>query len=339
MKTNNYATYLFVLMGVLIIFASSCSKDIQSKPELTTIDASGFTYHSAICGGSITSDGDAEITERGICWSNQQNPAITDHKLADTATGPGDFTINITSLPSNVSIYGRAYATNSQGTSYGNEISFTLWLNAPGDPVTDIDNESYSSVKIGNQVWITTNLKVTHYRNGDPISNIPLQDDSEWLNTTSGAYCTYEDNSANAERYGYLYNGYAVLDSRNICPVGWHIPTQNEWEILVNYLGGNIDAGNMLKSKMYWENLNVNTTNMSGFSALPGGFRLHPTPERTYTMYTDLKLRSFFWSKDENKDYPFDAMWYIQMMNTTEWAMIQSNTDKKCGLSVRCIKD
>jgi uncharacterized protein (TIGR02145 family) len=337
---NKYPAYTFLLIVVLIFLTVSCSKDKGTIPGLLTLDAYDFTYHSAICGGIITSDGGAKILEKGVCWSNEQNPVITSNKLADTTAGSVDFKLTLTSLPSNTTIYVRAYATNSAGVSYGNEISFFLWLNVKDNPVTDFDKNSYLTVKIGNQTWMTENLKVTHYRNGDPLSNIPIQNDSEWLTSTSGAYCSYEDNSENAQKYGYLYNGYAVTDSRNLCPSGWHIPSQKEWETLTEYVDGYYTAGNMLKSPDYWDNLNVLTSNRSGFSALPGGTRLHTTPESTHTIYYGLKSFSYFWSKDEypTSYYP-DGMWYIKMMNITEWAMIDNNITNKCGLSIRCIKD
>jgi uncharacterized protein (TIGR02145 family) len=340
MKLLKHPVYTLVLFVVLIFLSGGCHKDNDSIPELLTVDASDFTYQSASCGGNITSDGGAKVLKRGVCWSTEQNPDTTNIKLADTTGGAGNFKLSLTNLPANTTIYVRAYAINNQGISYGNEISFILWLNSQQEPVTDFDNNSYSTVKIGNQIWMTENLKVTHYRNGDPVPNITLQSDPQWLSTISGAYCSYEDNSENSQIYGYLYNGYAVTDSRNLCPAGWHIPAQKEWETLVAYLDNYYNAGNLLKSLAYWDNLNVQTSNMSGFSALPGGSRLHPMPDRTYTIFYGLKSHSYFWSKDEYHTlyYP-DGMWYIQMMNTTNWAMIDNNITKKCGLSIRCIKD
>jgi len=258
----------------------------------------------------------------------------------DTTSGAGDFTITLLSLPSNIPIYVRAYAINSKGISYGNEISFTLWLNAPVTTVTDIDNNSYSTIKIGTQIWMKENLKVTHYRNGDPIPNITFLNDSEWLNTNSGAYCSYEDNSENSTIYGHLYNGYAITNSKNLCPAGWHIPSKQEWEKLIDYLGGSYTAGNMLKTLLYWTPTNDKTNDMSGFSALPGGSRLQPLPESTNTIFYGLKTNNFYWTKDEfYTTYPPESMWYTKMMYSTEWVMIDNNITKKCGLSVRCIKD
>jgi uncharacterized protein (TIGR02145 family) len=340
MKITNPPHHILLIMTILIISTVCCSKKNENLPELSTIDALDITFQTASCGGSISSDGGAKITGRGICWSTTQNPTISENMITDTTTGVGDYTVSFSHLPVNTPIYVRAYAINSKGISYGNEISFTLWLNASDNSVTDIDNNSYGTLKIGTQIWMKENLKVTHYQNGDPIPNLTFLNDYEWLNTNSGAFSSYEDNPDNPGKYGYLYNGYAITNSKNICPAGWHIPAKQEWEKLVDYLGGSYTAGNLLKSQTDWTSLNEKTNDMSGFSSLPGGSRLQPLPESTHTIFYGIKTNSYYWTKDEfNSTYPQDSMWYIKMMNSTEWALLDYNITKKCGLSARCIKD
>ena len=107
--------------------------------------------------------------------------------------------------------------------------------------VTDIDGNLYYTVKIGEQWWMLENLRVTHYRNGDAIPNVT--DDAEWEGLSTGAYCDYDNDPANVATYGRLYNWYAVGDSRNIAPAGWHVPSDDEWQTLVDYLGGSSVAG------------------------------------------------------------------------------------------------
>ncbi len=143
--------------------------------------------------------------------------------------------------------------------------------------VTDIDGNVYQSVVIGTQEWMTENLKVTHYRNGDEIprvSNVSL-----WCNLITGAYNWPEDSVNYLNIYGGLYNWYAVIDSRNLCPIGWHIPTIEEWMVLIDYSGGYAIAGGKLKSARTepeahprWQTPNVGATDSYGFSALPAGF-------------------------------------------------------------------
>ena len=121
-----------------------------------------------------------------------------------------------------------AYATNKAGTGYGDVVSFTT--NRGSGTVIDVDGNVYDTVVIGTQVWLAQNLKVTHYRNGDPIDS--LDDNTEWCNTTSGAYCNYNNDPNNAPAYGRLYNWYATSDSREIAPEGWHVATDAEWAAL-----------------------------------------------------------------------------------------------------------
>jgi uncharacterized protein (TIGR02145 family) len=147
-------------------------------------------------------------------------------------------------------------------------------LFSPGPDIVDIDGNLYHSVIIGNQTWMRENLKVTHYRNGKFIPN--MKDSSLWATFEEGARCYYDNDSIMySNLYGAFYNWYAINDSDNIAPKGWHIPSQTEWEELISYLGGKDIAGNKMKAVNYWLSSNENATNESGFSALPGGYRVH----------------------------------------------------------------
>ena len=129
------------------------------------------------------------------------------------------------------------------------------------------------SVQIGSQTWTTKNLDVETYRNGDPIPQVQNQND--WSNLTTGAWCYYENKGENGTIYGKLYNWYAVNDSRGLAPYGYHIPTDEEWRTLSNYLGGESVAGTKMKSCSFWKfsQNSLNGTNTSGFNGLPGGYR------------------------------------------------------------------
>lgn len=155
---------------------------------------------------------------------------------------------------------------------------------APCPPVIDIDGNVYQIVTIGTQVWMAENLKVTHYRNGDVIPNVT--DGPTWAGLTTGAYCEYDNNVASVATYGRLYNWYAAVDTRNIAPDGWHVPSDEEWKQLETYLGMSqaeadaiglrgSDEGGMLKETgtSHWDSPNTGATNESGFTALPGGHR------------------------------------------------------------------
>ncbi|MFN5307470.1 MAG: FISUMP domain-containing protein, partial [Bacteroidota bacterium] len=140
--------------------------------------------------------------------------------------------------------------------------------------MTDQDGNVYNTIVIGTQEWMAENLKASHYRNGDAIPVVA--DSATWVNTLNGATCFYDnDSAANNCPYGKLYNWYAASDVRNLCPAGWHVPTDAEWTTLTTFLGGENVAGGKMKSTgtQYWLSPNAAADNSSGFSGLPGGSR------------------------------------------------------------------
>ena len=317
---RNKSTWIYslIMMGFVLILTNSCKKDIN-VPELFTTQISAITETSAMCGGYINklSDKDASITERGVCWSTNQNPTISDNKTSE-ADGSGSFTSSITGLNANTTYYVKAYATNKAGTGYGNTISFTT------SPVTDFDGNVYHTVTIGTQVWMLENLRVTHYRDGSEIPNITVSVD--WVNLASGAYCVYNNDTYNADVYGLLYNWYAVHDSRNIAPIGWHVPCDAEWTLLTNYLGGTSVAGGKLKQSgtEYWASPNTGATDESGFRALPAGY--------FWGDFVEIGASARFWTSFEN--VALDRTLYYLYTNVSSVTHVNSD-----GASVRCIKD
>ena len=198
-----------------------------------------------------------------------------------------------------------------------------------GDTITDIDGNVYQTVLIGNQVWMAENLKVSKYRDGTAIAT--GHSNSAWANLSSGAYAMYDDNSNNGETYGYLYNWYAVDDSRNIAPEGWHIPTDNEWQELVDYLGGSSVAGGKMKETgtNHWNSPNTDATNESGFTALPGGYRYYNG------FYSHMGNLGTFWSSTESNSY---TAWY-RLLHYNRSDVYRYYYGKRYGFSVRCIRD
>jgi uncharacterized protein (TIGR02145 family) len=322
-------TLLLTIFFIAIFMFFSCEKNPTEStvnvPEVTTADVSEITQTTAQCGGTITSNGGATVTARGVCCSTNQTPTVADNKTTD-GTGTGTFTSNITGLTAETTYYVRAYATNSEGTGYGSAKSFTTEEVQTGT-VTDIDGNTYQTVKIGDQRWMSENLKVTHYRNGDSIPNVI----DRWYGLTIGVYCNYDFDTNNAVTYGSLYNWYAVNDSRNIAPEGWHIPSDNEWQTLVDYLGGDLVAGGKMKETgtTHWHNPNTGATNESGFSALPGGFR------NNLGDFWDMGTYADFWSSTA---YSSGVAWYRKLGNASS-GVGRYNILKEIGFSVRCIRD
>ena len=199
----------------------------------------------------------------------------------------------------------------------------------PTSTITDIDGNTYNTVPIGAQCWMKENLRLSHYRNGDPIPVVT--DNTAWSNLTSGARSWYDNDSTSYEAsYGNLYNWYAGSDTRGICPVGWHVPSQTDAQNLINFLGGFTVAGGKLKEvgTTYWYdtfNGNVGATNESGFSARGGGTR------NSGGNFSVLRQIGLFWTTSEN--YEFDCV------NNGIGAGLSNVSFKTIGYSIRCIKD
>jgi len=307
-------------------------------PVLTTTAISGIAPNSAHGGGNISSDGNSTVTLRGVCWSTSQSPTISDNKTSD-GSGTGTFTSLITGLTESTTYYVRAYATNSIGTGYGNQVSFTTITSAPGT-VIDIDGNVYNTITIGTQVWTKENLKVLHYRNGDPITNVT--DNTSWSTLSTEAYCWYNDSIANGQVYGALYNWYAIHDARKICPVGWHVPSAAEWNILEKYLDPSVDTtasvsvGTDIGSKLkeagttHWTTPNASATNASGFTGLPGGYRYS---SGTFGTIHD---RGLWWTATQVNIYNASIR-YLGFDFTT--IVVSNSGNLKAGYSLRLIKD
>jgi len=412
---------------------------------LTTTAASSITDISAVSGGNITNDGGTLITQRGICYSTNPSPT-TANTVIISGSGTGSFTSNLTGLSASTTYYVRAYATNSAGTAYGNEVSFTTpaesgsitalncnsannsgtltagieavgvssivpytggnggvysgqtvlsegvtgltatltagtltngsgsityiitgtpssagtayfalniggqncFLNRtvgivsnPGAGVT-FNGYTYSSVVLGNgQEWMAENLRTTAYANGDPIPNVT--DGLQWCNLTTGAWAHYNDDSQYENPYGKLYNWYTVADPRNVCPVGWHVPSESEWNNFIYYLdpemGGSFGdvAGGKMKSlgTQYWQIPNTSATNESGFSGLPGGVFSNNCLAPDYATFMNFSAEGFWWSSSEESPSSAWAYKLSYDSGTVTWG----NYNKGNGFSIRCLKD
>ena len=231
--------------------------------------------------------------------------------------------------------------------------------NSTCEIITDIDGNEYGTVEIGEQLWMKQNLKTTRYRNGDAIPT-GLNND-EWSTTAYGAYSVYDDDPANAEVYGNLYNWYAVDDNRHICPENWQVPSDNEFIELEVYLGMNeedassfgwrgTDEGGKIKQTgiEYWDSPNVGATNESGFTALPGGYRSgYPSSSNDIPNPGSVNIgeSAFFWTSSigaydcYSSGLEFSCIDYRQLNNNNSDIYRMNNENKNYGYSVRCIKN
>jgi uncharacterized protein (TIGR02145 family) len=216
---------------------------------------------------------------------------------------------------------------NIQFNSSSLNLNFEGW----GNTVTDIDGNVYKTVTIGTQVWMAENLKVTKYRDGSLIPNVTSN--SAWSTLTTGAYCDNNNLPSNSVVYGRLYNWYAVAESRNLAPIGWHVATDGDWTILENYLGGLLVSGGKLKESgtTHWLTPNTGASNSSGFTALAGDNRL----VNGSFEFPLGKYYSHWWTSTESNT---PNAWHRYV------ASVEANSsryvaDKRLGFSVRCVKD
>ncbi|NJK95931.1 MAG: hypothetical protein HC905_14355 [Bacteroidales bacterium] len=311
----------------------------STTPTVTTATITNITGVSATGGGNVTSDGGASLTSWGICWNTTGSPTLADNVSAGS-TNP--YTSELTGLSQGTTYYVRSYAANINGTVYGSQVSFTT-LNETTGTVTDYQGNTYQTVKIGDQWWMAENLKTTKYSNG---SDIPLvTNDATWVSLSAPGYCWYNDNEAlNKDIYGALYNYYAV-ETGNLCPAGWNVPTDMDWKQLEMFLGMSqndaeilgfltrgTDEGAKLKETgtMYWEAPNAGATNESGFGARPGGHR----SESNGTYEVEGQYGNWWTSSGYNTE---TALHRSMSYNGQE--IHRNNMDKSYGFSVRCVKD
>jgi len=289
---------------------------------LTTLPVQLITYTSILCGGNITFNGGDSIKSRGICWGLTPKPTILDGNIS-SGKGDGKFLASINGLYSNKTYYLRAYATNSVGTTYGNEISFTLWLNSVANAITDIDNNTYQTIRIGSQIWMKENLRTTKFQDGTNITKLASGSNSE-----QPGYFMVDSNLI----YDNSYNGYVVTISKNVCPTGWHVPVYSEWDELVAYLGGFQSAGALMKDtiNLYWNSTNIGATNLSGFSAEPNGYIGYGNS------YGVGNMASFLVPPVNISDYP--SLYTIEGSGVSVSGPEETSTLKSGG-AIRCIKD
>jgi clan AA aspartic protease (TIGR02281 family) len=234
----------------------------------------------------------------------------------------GKFTIDYSN--NTLIIGGNITATNTIPTAAKPATTQTTTSTSTPNSVTDIDGNVYKTVKIGNQTWMAENLKTTRYANGDVIPNVT--DDKEWSNLTSGSFSNYA-NMSTYDKYGKLYNWFAISDKNSICPANWRVPTFDDFRILIYYLWGEEEAGGKLKSILIWDEPNVSASNSSAFSALPSGRR------NINGTFADLFEYSNFWSISE---LSISSAWHLTLSKFTSKANLFPD-DKVAGMSCRCI--
>ena len=206
-------------------------------------------------------------------------------------------------------------------------------LNAyPKGPV-DINGYEYDIVKIGSQEWFTENLRTTKFNDGTNIQYVPNEIDWQYLSTNG--WCYYQNDSSKNDLYGKLYNWYTLNPvangNKNICPIGWHVPSDDEWEVLITYLGGKYNAGKKMirNDNNIWGVFNSTEINSSVFSALPNGYRGYDG------IYYDGEAGAYWWSSTQSDS---ENAWYRNITNEN-FKVNNFDGSKNDGIAIRCLKD
>jgi len=330
-----------ILIFYCIFFVCSCKKEsntqIDSSNELIlkTKTATKITNYNAASGGTIINNGTTSILSRGICFSKTVLPTIADQHTSD-GNGTGDFNSILNGLDEGTRYYLRSFATTSNITLYGDQLSITT-----PNSVSDIEGNKYNVITIGNQYWMQENLKVSTYRNGNII---PKLNDQAWITTTNGACGIIKNSSIDDSIYGRLYNRYAVADPSELCPAGWHVPDENDWNALVRSIDPNADisgirtvqsptAGGSLKEIgiKNWTYSSKGANNSSGFTARPAGKR-----DAISGRYFDEGISCIWWSSSLGTSGGCN---YAHSLFVYDDTISRTGGFVNDGFSIRCVKN
>ncbi len=275
---------------------------------------------------SITING-PDVPQRTITSSIAGNPNVG-YNLVSPIEAPFN-------KPFSISILAKGDSTTWEGSQSNiileeSRLPFQTSLTLGISSIMDIDGNIYKTVQIGTQLWLASNLKVTHYRNGVAITYAP--DATQWqsLGDFTAAYCNLNNDADNATHYGRLYKWTTINDSRGLCPSGWRVPTSADWVALSDYLGGSTVAGGKMKSTgtSYWLSPNVGD-NISGFSAYPSLSR------GADGVYDTQKGRTAMWWASDFVGTGISWVYYINNDNTS---LTLTSYQSSAGVAIRCLK-
>ncbi|HOB83744.1 MAG TPA: FISUMP domain-containing protein [Bacteroidales bacterium] len=324
MKQILHIRVSFLVCICLLLLVIAC-RNTPEQISVSTLEVRNLTQSGAVTGGKVDATKPGIVVSRGICWSTDPTPSPVDNN-EKSGGGPGDFFITISGLRPETEYFARAFAITVSDTIYGEIVSFET----PGfGTLTDIDGNEYKTVTIGTQTWMAENLSVTTYNDGKVIRLVT--DSLIWTSLSSPSFCWYNnDEEVYKKSYGALYNGYTAGTGK-LCPAGWHVPSDAEWDILAASLGGADVAGGRMKEAgtSRWVRPNTGASNMSNFNALPGGLRYYDGNFR------DLGFGAYWWSSTQlNPERAF-----FRFIFHEESTIFRFDNLKRIGFSVRCLKD
>lgn len=348
------------LMGCLTVLLTigSCKKDLP-EGGITNLNCASATNIGTLVQGVMAVNTNSSVPYTCVVAGRHNGQTVASTGVTGLtatlapgtfASGTGSLTYTITGTPSTSGIASFDLNIGGQSCTLTRTISGQTGISAHTCGATNVHNPAksygtmtdqqgnvYKTIVIGTQEWMAENLKTSIYRNGNAIANVT--DDTQWSGLTTGAFCYYNNDSQYDCPYGKLYNWYAVADTRYVCPMGWHVPTDAEWSVLINYLDPDADggdntfnvAGGKLKSTglEYWFAPNLDATNEEGFSGLPAGNR-YPNSN-----FYDLGDYGVWWSSTENST--INA--WNRTLGYNNGNVFRNYYTKDYGFSVRCLRD
>jgi uncharacterized protein (TIGR02145 family) len=313
-----------------LVFGEVVSFSTADIPVVSTSDPSEITGATVIAGGNITYDGGKPVLEAGICFDTLPDPDVNDSLRKVSSPATGTFSIKIIDLNPTTTFYFRAFARNAAGIAYGETKSFTTTtLYTSGDTLIDQDGIKYPTIVILGKRWMASNLRTSKYRDGSAITN--AKTNPEWTSQAGGAWCNYDNLALNDKTYGKLYNWFTVTSPKELCPTGWKVPSDADWDNLISYLGDVNKAGLKMRTTgtSLWNSPNEGATNSSGFSGVPGGSR------SDFGSFGFKGAGAFFWTSSE-----FDATYSrFRSLNGDLPTVTDGYDRKKIGMSVRCMEE
>ena len=344
-------------MKKLILAFSLTSALFSCKKETTTLNTpsndvsvSGFDCDSVKIAGTLTKDKVASNVTATLTYSGGNGKTYVTKSYTSTgvsglsatllagnlANGEGTLMYTISGTPTTAGTANFAIALGGKSCSISIKVEdVAQTLGKPGPNITDVEGNSYKTVTIGTQTWMAENLKVSKYNDGTTIPNIT--DNTQWSKLTTGAWSYQNNDVTNNAKYGKLYNWYAVSPTKNgnknVCPTSWHVPTDAEWTVLTDYLGGLTVAGGKMKEvgTASWNSPNTDATNTSLFTGLPGGFRFSSDDG-----YRNIGDGGRWWSSTEGGlvHYAWD-----RYLNYDNGIANRNYSYSRDGLSIRCLRD
>jgi uncharacterized protein (TIGR02145 family) len=332
-SSNQLVTSHAVGMQISILQSSETGTPVYVETQTSTTNANGLVTIEIGAGTIITG------TFALIDWSSGP------YYIKSETDPSGGTNYSITGTSQLLSVPYALYSKTSENItnvfiSFTGDTMFlgTNKIIVPGisaaNQLKDIDGNVYKTVKIGNQIWMAENLKTTKFNDNSIIPSVT--DNTEWAALTTPGYCLYDNDEATYKTaYGVLYNWYTVDKTsnggKNVCPAGWHVPTDSEWTILSTFLGGESDAGGKLKETgtTHWLSPNTGATNETNFTALPGGVRYNNGD------FNDITIRGHWWSSTDSPTNPWIRFTRYDQSNLARNAV----SLKSYGFSVRCLRD